>query len=86
MSNKAREGFTMSKATDEDDVEGHAMRSREGFTLSKETEGDDVEGHAMRSREGYGPTPGEGVMAKATGDEDDVEGHGFNRSPSTRGE
>ncbi len=60
---------------EEDDVEGHAMRSRVGAIDDETGAGpddglkhgvageDDVEGHAMRSKIG------------ATGDEDDVEGH-----------
>ena len=55
MGNKAREGFMASKATDGDDVEGHAMRSREGYgptpgegVMAKATgDEDDVEGHAF---------------------------------------
>ncbi len=83
MSTQAREGY-LARATDEDDVEGHAMPTREGFVRSRETDEDDVEGHSMQAHEDYGPTPGEGFLARATEDEDDVEGHGF--SLSTRGE
>ena len=44
------QGFAARKATEEDDVEGHAFaRSKvtEGFAARKATEEDDVEGHAF---------------------------------------
>ncbi|HTC86546.1 MAG TPA: hypothetical protein VK656_07565 [Candidatus Acidoferrum sp.] len=79
MVNKAKndDGFAHAKASGEDDVEGHGMHQREGFARPKA----DGEGFAhAKATEGF-------AHAKAAGEEDDVEGHGFNiKSPSSRGE
>ena len=98
------EGFSKSRAAGDDDVEGHSIHRAcrrllegqghgEGFAKAKATGDDDVEGHSLhrgaseelpkakRRREGFS-------KSRAAGDEDDVEGHAFNRlrSPSSRGE
>jgi hypothetical protein len=52
MTDKAQpQGINRSKATADDDVEGHRFASRttepDGISRSKITEGDDVEGHSL---------------------------------------
>ncbi len=79
---------------DDDDVEGHSMRTRvdggpDDFQMRADA-GDDVEGHSVKVRVDGGEDDVEGhaqVRRIDADEDDDVEGHfGQLKSPTSRGE
>ena len=83
----------MPRRVDDDDVEGHSMKTRvdggpDDFLMRADA-GDDVEGHSMKTRVdgGEGDVEGHSMKTRVDADDDDVEGHfGQLKSPTSRGE
>ena len=91
---QTRDDQANERRAEDESEDGRAVARREGFGGAI---ADDVEGHSSRPRgpESQHPRGGESQLPRgpesqhprATGDDDDVEGHGFStRGTSTRGD